>query len=91
MEEVATKAKEAVTTNGHADEHAKTEPTNGADAHTEAPAAESASESAAESATEPVAEKTDHVEPPKAETPVPEDESSALELQTPHFEGEAVR
>jgi hypothetical protein len=97
VEEVATKAKEAVTTNGHADEPAKTEPTDDTGASTEQPIAEPASEPAAEPAIEPVAEKADQVEPVeaetpiKAETPVPEGESSTMELQTPHFQGEAVR
>ena len=97
MEEVATKAKEAVTANGHADEPTKAEPTDDTGASTEQPVAEPASESAAEPVTEPVAEKAAQVEPVeaetpiKAETPVPEGESSTMELQTPHFQGEAVR
>lgn len=90
MEEVATKAKEAVTTNGHADEPAKTEATNGIDAHPEASEAPAA-EPTTESVPEQLAEKVDQAEPVKAETPVPEGESSALELQTPNFQGEAVR
>ncbi|KAF2632552.1 hypothetical protein BU25DRAFT_405876 [Macroventuria anomochaeta] len=90
VEEVATKAKEAVTSNGHTDEAAKTEPINGTSAHTEA-SEEPAVEPVTESVPEPVAEKADQFEPVKAETPVPEGESSALELQTPNFRGEAVR
>lgn len=82
MEEVATKAKEAVTSNGHADEATKTEGANGTDAHQEA------SDLSTEADLEPVDEP---VEPAKAETPVLEGESSALELQTPNFQGEAVR
>ena len=79
VEEVAAKAKEAVTSNGHTDEAAKTEEANSTEAHEELPT---------EAALEPVDEP---VEPVKAETPVPEGESSALELQTPNFQGEAVR
>ncbi|KAJ4340236.1 hypothetical protein N0V95_007556 [Ascochyta clinopodiicola] len=86
VEEVATKAKEAVTTNGHADEPAKTEPNHGTSAHTEV-----AEETAAEPVPEPVTEKADEAEPVKSETPVPEGETSAMELQTPNFQGEAVR
>jgi hypothetical protein len=90
VEEVATKAKEAVGANGHADEPAETEAANGTDAHPEASEAP-ATEPTTESAPEPVAEQAEPVEPVKAETPVPEGESSALELQTPNFQGEAVR
>ena len=84
VEEVATKAKEAVTTNGHANEPAKAEAANEA-------LEEPATEKATESVPEPVAEKADQAEPVKAETPVPEGESSAMELQAPNFQGEAVR
>ncbi|KAF3039092.1 hypothetical protein E8E11_001066 [Didymella keratinophila] len=79
VEEIAAKAKEAVTSNSHTDEAAKTEGANSTEAHEELPT---------EAALEPVDEP---VEPVKAETPVPEGESSTLELQTPNFQGEAVR
>lgn len=82
VEEVAAKAKEAVTSNGHTDETAKTEGANGTEAHQEA--SELPTEADVERADEPV-------EPVKAETPVPEGELSALELQTPNFQDEAVR
>lgn len=90
VEDVAAKAKEAVAPNGHADEHTKTEPTNGTSAHAEATEA-SAPEDATKSTPEPVAEKADQSESVQAETPVPEADSSAMELQTPNFQGEAVR
>lgn len=90
MEEIAEKAKEAVTSNGHADESAKTEAANGTTVHAEAAEA-SAAESTTESVPEPLAEQVELSEPVKAETPVPEGDSSALELQTPNFQGEAVR
>ncbi|KAJ4384231.1 hypothetical protein N0V86_001078 [Didymella sp. IMI 355093] len=90
VEEVATKAKEAVAANGHADEPAETEAANGTDAHPEASEVP-ATEPTTESGPEPVAEQAESVEPVKAETPVPKSESSALELQTPDFQGEAVR
>jgi hypothetical protein len=41
--------------------------------------------------TDQVSESTAADEPPKAATPVQEADSSVAELQTPHFEGEAVR
>ncbi|KAF1833820.1 hypothetical protein BDW02DRAFT_499831 [Decorospora gaudefroyi] len=77
-EEVTSKAKEAVT-NGHGgDEHkAEDEAAKEAD-HTE---------QATEGAT---AEESSH-EPHKAATPVQDVDSSAAELQTPHFEGETIR
>ncbi|KAF1934261.1 uncharacterized protein M421DRAFT_415298 [Didymella exigua CBS 183.55] len=89
VEEIAAEAKEAVTTNGHADESPKTEAANGTEAHAEAsevPAAEPTTESVPEHAG-----KAKPAEPVKAETPVLEGESSALELQTPKFQGEAIR
>ena len=82
VEEVATKAKEVVTTDSHADESMKIEPTNGTNDHTE---------HVEEHVAEPVAEKADQSELSRAETPIPEGESSAMELQTPNFQGEAVR
>jgi hypothetical protein len=86
VEEVAAKAKEVVTSNGHTDEPAKTEEANGTEAHQEV------SETSGAEPTEAVLEPVDEpYEPVKAETPVPEGESSALELQTPNFQGEAVR
>lgn len=90
MEEIAAKAKEAVTNDGYADESAKTEAANSTNVHAEASEA-SAAESTTESVPEPVTEKVELTEPVKAGTPVSEGESSALELQTPNFQGEAVR
>lgn len=81
MEEVAAKAKEAMGSNGHVDEEAKTQGTNGTEAHQEV------SEVSAAESTEAVPEP---VEATKAETPVLEGDSSALELQTSNFQGEAV-
>lgn len=89
VEEVAAKAKEAVTSNGHADEPAKTEPTDGSSAHVESsekPAPEEVSTTESETA----AENDVQIEPTKAETPVPEGNPSAVELQTPNSQGEAV-
>lgn len=86
VEEVATKAKDAVTSNGHADEHAKTEPTDGTSAHTE-----NAVEPVAESLPEPAADPVDQAEPVKAETSVPEADSSVVEVQTPNFQDGSAR
>ena len=82
VEEVAAKAKEVVTTDSHADESTKTEPTDGINADIE---------QVEKPVAEPVAEKMDESESPRVETPAPEGESSAMELQTPNFQGEAVR
>lgn len=90
VEEAAAKAKEAVTSNGHTDEQEKTQAANGTEAHQEAPETSAAAEPT-EAVLEPIDEPTQSTEPVKAETPVPESESSALELQTPNFQGEAVR
>lgn len=89
VEDVAAKAKEAVTTNGHTDEPTRTEPTNGTSIHsdgTDVPIPEEATSSVPDSATE----KVDQAEPVKAETSVPEGETSNIELQTPSVQGEAV-
>lgn len=85
VEEVATKAKEAVTSNGHADEPPKSEPAKSTGAPTEG------LEEPAAPAPEPVIQEAEQAEPIKAQSPVPEGESSAMELQTPNFQGEAVR
>lgn len=89
MEEIASKAKEAVTANDHAQEPPKTDVANGNETHpeaSEAPAAEPTVESIPKDA-----DKAELAESAKVETPVPEGESSVVELQTPNFQGEAVR
>ncbi|KAF1941559.1 hypothetical protein EJ02DRAFT_347579 [Clathrospora elynae] len=78
VEEVASKAKEAVT-NGNHDYEPK--------ADDEAVTVSGATDDAAESAT---ANETSH-EPTKAATPVQDVDSSVVELQTPNFQGETLR
>lgn len=88
MEEVAHKAKEAVTPNDHADEP-KTEFVNGNAAHSEA-IHQSAAGHTAELDSETVPEKVEQAEPVKTQTSVTEAEPSTSELQTPSVESEAV-
>jgi hypothetical protein len=78
VEEMASKAKDAVT-NGHDDgEHkAEDEAANGTQS------ADQATEGAS-------ADETSH-EPTKAATPVQDVDSSVAELQTPHFDDATVR
>lgn len=90
VEEVASKAKDAVTSNGHAEESTKTEPVDDVSAHSEA-SEEPAAGQTAESGTDSAAQNAEQSEPARAETPAAEGEASAVELQTPHFEGESVR
>lgn len=74
VEEVAAKAKDAVTNGHHEESHDAEE--NGA------------------RASEPKEVNTDGIvadDHPKPATPVQEADSSVAELQTPHFDGEAVR
>jgi hypothetical protein len=77
-EEVAHKAKAAVS-NGHDDGEHKTEDETANEAH------------AADQATEGATADDAPPEPTKAATPVQDADSSVAELQTPHFEGETVR
>jgi hypothetical protein len=90
VEEVASKAKDAVTSNGHAEEPTKTEPTDGVSAHNEAPE-EPVVGQTAESGTDSAAQNVEQSEPTRAVTPAAEGEASAVDLQTPHLEGESVR
>lgn len=90
VEEVASKAKDAVTSNGHAEESTKTEPVVGVPANSEV-SEEPVAGQTAESGTDSAAQNAEQSEPARAETPAAEGEASAVELQTPHLEGESVR
>ena len=79
-----------MTSNGHAEESTKTEPVDDVSAHSEA-SEEPAAGQTAESGTDSAAQNAEQSEPARAETPAAEGEASAVELQTPHFEGESVR
>jgi hypothetical protein len=85
VEEVAHKAKEAVT-NGHSEDH-KTEDESAKEAEHPEQAPEQAPEEAPEKAT---AEETP-LEPEKAATPVQDVELSVAEIQTPNFQEETIR
>ncbi|KAH7079152.1 hypothetical protein BKA63DRAFT_259584 [Paraphoma chrysanthemicola] len=80
IEEVAAKAKDAVTTNGHSTE----EPKAG-----DVPAKEDTLDTNDSAHTEAGAVASD--EPTEAATPIQEPDSSVAEIQTPQFSGETVR
>ena len=82
VEEVASKAKAAVT-NGHDDEQKE----NSHPADDNAAKASSPTDQVTEPATANGASET----PVKAGTPMQDADSSAAELQTPHFQGETIR
>lgn len=81
-EEVASKAKAAVT-NGHDDEQKE----NSHPADDNAAKTSSTTEQVVEPATASGASET----PVRAAAPIQEADSSAAELQTPHFQGETLR
>jgi hypothetical protein len=76
VKEVVAKAKDAVATNGHSEEH---------QAETVEP--DISNGGAGEAAEEP----TKPTEPVRESTPTDQVESSAVELQTPNFEGQEIR
>jgi hypothetical protein len=80
IEEVAAKAKDAVTTNGHSTEESNS---NGVSANKETADANDSAHTQAGAVTSD--------EPMKASTPVQEPDSSVAEIQTPQFSGETVR
>ena len=82
VEEVASKAKAAVT-NGHDEEEHQ-------DSHLADDTVAGAS-NPADHVVEPATADGASEEPIKAATPTQEADSSAAELQTPHFQGETIR
>jgi hypothetical protein len=98
VEEVAAKVKDAVTTNGHAEEHKEADASENTapKASGSAELADPFVDSAPEPKGEPVKEESAEVEaakdePAQAEAPAQEPESSLVELQTPNFKSDVVR